>query len=148
MTAGKIRRSDHLKESSSSCPLLGPFRRTRLRFEFARARLETHQILPSTQISMAFESGRRNDHAAGCRVLHSSPQAQAAAKASCIASSARSKSPSKRIRVPDRPDHAIKGVEQFAYLPMERSDMTTTLAKPTTRINWQTRSTQSAQVAL
>ena len=71
------------------------------------------------RVSMALNRAVEINHGRG---LPGTPLAghalSAAAKASCIASSARSKSPSKRIRVARiRPRiHAIKGVEQFAYL--------------------------------
>ncbi len=80
---------------------IGPFRRTPLRFEISHELvLRRIKSCPSTQSINGFESGRRNQprsRVAGCSTLR--PQAQCSRKGLCIASSARSKSPSKRIRV-------------------------------------------------
>ena len=74
----------------------------------------------------------------------------AVAKASCIASSARSKSPSKRIRVARirRESTRYRESSNSRICSVERSDMTTTLANQLPRINLANGgSMQSAQVA-
>src|SRR5450755_1262132 len=65
----------------------------------------------------------------------------AAAKASCIASSARSKSPSKRISVARiRPESTrYRESSNSRICSVERADMTTTLANQVPRTNWRKR---------
>src|SRR3974377_345431 len=99
---------------------IGPFRRTRLRFEMARELvLRRIKSCPSTQSVNGFESGRRNQpwsRVAGYSTPR--PQAQRSRKGFVHR-------PLGKIKITEQADqscedssriHAIKGVEQFAYL--------------------------------
>src|SRR5258707_1463958 len=102
------------------CVCIGPFRRTQLRFEISRELvLRRIKSCPSTQSINGFESGRRNQpwpRVAG----YSTPRPQAQRSRKGFVHRLLGK-----IKITEQADqscqdssriHAIKGVEQFAYL--------------------------------
>src|SRR5229473_5789531 len=119
-----------------AAPFLGPFRRTRLRFEISHELvLRRIESCPSTQSINGFESGRRNEprpRVAG----YSTPRPQAQRSRKGFVHRLLGK-----IKITEQADqscqdssriHAIKGVEQFAYLfggPLGHED---DLSKPAT----------------
>src|SRR4030095_16096633 len=117
MTAGKNKAQPIILKAVL---FIGPFRRTQLRFEISRELvLRRTKSCPSTQGINGFESGRRNQP--GSWVVRWStmrPQAQRSRK--CLVHRLLGK-----IKITEQADqscqdssriHAIKGVEQFAYL--------------------------------
>src|SRR5258708_9779133 len=104
------------------CVCIGPFRRTQLRFEISRELvLRRIKSCPSTQSINGFESGGRNQpwpRVAG----YSTPRPQAQRSSKGFVHRLLGK-----IKITEQADqsgqdssriHAIKGVEQFAYLLM------------------------------
>src|ERR1700719_827404 len=99
---------------------IGLFRRTRLRFEISRELvLRRIKSCPSTQSINGFESGRRNQPWSGV-IGYSTPQPQAQRSRKGFVHRLLGK-----IKITEQADqscqdssrlHAIKGVEQFAYL--------------------------------
>src|SRR3984885_8349247 len=117
MTAGKNQAQPIILKA---VVFLGAFRRTRLRFEISRELvLRRIKSCPSTQSINGFESGRRNQpwsRVAGHST--SRPQAQRSRKGLVHRLLG-------KIKITEQADqscqdssriHAIKGVEQFAYL--------------------------------
>ncbi len=115
MTAGKNQAQPIILKA-----VLGPFRRARLRFEIPRELvLRRVKSCPSPQSINGFESGRRNQP--GSRVAgYSTPQPQAQRSRKGFVHRLLGK-----IEITEQADqscqdssriHAIKGVEQFAYL--------------------------------
>src|SRR6202521_3884423 len=118
MTAGKNQAQAIILKA---VPFIGPFRRTRLGFEIPhKLVLRRINSCPSTQTINGFESGRRNQpwsRVAG----YSTPRPQAQRSRKGFVHRLLGK-----IKIAEQADqscqdssriHAIKGVEQFAYLP-------------------------------
>src|SRR5881396_3092074 len=133
---------------------IGPFRRTPLRFEISHELvLRRIKSCPSTQSINRFESGRRNQpwsRVAGYSTLR--PQAQRSRKGFVHRLLG-------KIKITEQADqscqdssrlHAIKGVEQFAYLLGGTLGHDDDRSKPATRNQFGKRrndgSMQSAQV--
>src|SRR5580658_11241853 len=117
MTAGKNQAQPIILKAVL---FIGPFRRTRLRFEISHQLvLRRTKSCPSTQSINGFESGRRNQpwsRAAGYSTAR--PHAQRSRKSFVHRFLG-------KIKITEQADqscqnssriHAIKGVEQFAYL--------------------------------
>src|SRR5467141_3392933 len=122
MTAGKNQAQPIILKGVilKTAPFLGPFCRTRLRFEIPRELvLRRIKSCPSTQSINGFESGRRNQPRS--RVIgYSTPRPQAQRSRKGFVHRLLGK-----IKITEQADqscqdssriHAIKGVEQFAYL--------------------------------
>src|SRR6266436_8294734 len=122
MTAGKNQAQPIILKGVilKAAPFLGPFRRTPLRFEISHELvLRRIKSCPSTQSINGFESGRRNEprpRVAG----YSTPRPQAQRSRKGLVHRLFGK-----IKITEQADqscqdssriHAIKGVEQFAYL--------------------------------
>src|SRR5258708_6871739 len=122
MTAGKNQAQPIILKGVilKAAPFLGPFRRTPLRFEISHELvLRRIKSCPSTQSINGFESGRRNQpwsRVAGYSTL--GPQAQCSGKGLVHRLLG-------KIKITEQADqscqdppriHAIKRVEQFAYL--------------------------------
>src|SRR5258707_15496518 len=142
MTAGKNQAQPIILKGVilKAAPFLGRFRRTRLRFEISHELgLRRIESCPSTQSINGFESGRRNEprpRVAG----YSTPRPHAQRSRKGLVHRLLGK-----IKIAEQADqscqdpsriHAIKGVEQFAYLVMYLLDGTLghddDLSKPTT----------------
>src|SRR5882762_751450 len=122
MTAGKNQAQPIILKGVilKAAPFLGPFRRTPLRFEISHELvLRRIKSCPSTQSINGFESGRRNQP--WSRVgRYSTPRPQAQRSRKGFVHRLLGK-----IKITEQADqscqdssriHAIKGVEQFAYL--------------------------------
>src|SRR5258708_5549178 len=117
-------------------PFLGPFRRTRLRFEISHELgLRRIESCPSTQRINGFESGRRNQpwsRVPGYSTLW--PQAQRSGKGLVHRLLGKIKIAEQADQSCQDPSriHAIKGVEQFADLLGGTLGHDDDLSKPTT----------------
>src|SRR5712691_5518704 len=125
MTAGKNQAQPIVfKAILKAVLLIGPFRRTRLRFEIAHELvLRRIKSCPSTQSINSFESGRRNQpwpRVAGYPTPR--PQAQRSRKGFVHRLLGKIKITEQADQSCQDPSriHAIKGVEQFAYLVIYR----------------------------
>src|SRR5882762_9643388 len=138
MTAGKNQAQPIILKGVilKAAPFLGPFRRTRLRFEISHELvLRRIKSCPSTQSINGFESGRRNQpwsRVAGYSTL--GPQAQCSGKGLVHRLFG-------KIKITEQADqscqdssriHAIKGVEQFANLLVGSLGHDDELSKPAT----------------